>query len=105
VFDHVPENAPYPFLSLGAWNDGDGQTGPGDIREHRFRLYGWSKKAGRREAADMADAVRTVLHDATLSVTDHHLVSLRVEGTEITRDPAAGLYRAEVRLRALTEPL
>jgi hypothetical protein len=43
------------------------------------------------------------LHDAALSLTDHRLINLRHETTDVRRDPDGETYQGIVRFRAVTE--
>ncbi len=105
IFDHVPADAAYPYVTFGpvTMRDIGGVEAPLD--EHTALIFVWSKADSRVEAAETAAAVRTALEEAAVSLVGHTIVSRAVEQIEITRDAKTRVYRAQLRLRATTEPL
>lgn len=105
VWDHVPRGAAYPHVTVGLSTERDWSTGTEIGAEHIVTLNIWSRAAGRREADEIAQALRTALHDQALTLTGHRLVNLQHEISEVRRDVRAEMYRGVVRFRAVTEPL
>jgi hypothetical protein len=104
VFDRLITRAEPPYLVLGEATTSDFSTGDGAGSEHRFEIEAWSKDNGRRQAVELADAVRTALHDADLTLAGAVLINLRHERTTSRREPRTGLHVARLRFRAVTEP-
>lgn len=104
IFDRLITRAEPPYLVLGEIVSSDFSTGEADASEHRFEIEAWSKQNGRREAVELADAVRAALHDADLTLTGAVLINLRHERTTSRRAPKSGLHVARLRFRAVTEP-
>jgi len=104
IFDRLITRAEPPYLVLGEITSSDFSTGDEAGSEHRFEIEAWSKHNGRREAVDLADAVRAALHDADLTLAGAVLVNLRYERTTSRRAPKSGLHVARLRFRAVTEP-
>ncbi len=104
IFDRLITHAEPPYLVLGEITSTDFSTGDEPASEHRFEIEAWSKKNGRREAVELADAVRSALHDADLALAGAVLVNLRHERTTSRRAPRSGLHVARLRFRAVTEP-
>jgi hypothetical protein len=104
VFDHDPKPPPYPYIVLGqtSMRDADADITPTD--EHIVTLQVWSRARGRQEVHAIVAAVRTVLHDTTLSLTGHRLINLRHEFSEARRDADGITFRGLTRFRAVTEP-
>ena len=71
--------------------------------EQTLAILIWARPGSGASALLVADRMQTLLHDAPLALDDHHLVNLRVASCEIGRDERAGLARATLRLRAVTE--
>ncbi|MCO6409903.1 DUF3168 domain-containing protein [Hoeflea alexandrii] len=104
IFDRLITRAEPPYLVLGEIISTDFSTGDSDASEHRFEIEAWSKDNGRREAVELADAVRAALHDADLTLAGAVLVNLRHVRTTSRRAPKTGLHVARLRFRAVTEP-
>lgn len=104
VYDHVPRDQGFPFVSFGVTSERDWSTGSDAGGEHIVTLHVWSKAAGRHEADHIAAAVRAVLHDQALILTGHRLVNLRQEITETRREVDNEIYHGVIRFRAVTEP-
>jgi hypothetical protein len=104
IFNRLITRAEPPYLVLGEIISSDFSTGDSDASEHRFEIEAWSKQNGRREAVELADAVRAALHDADLTLAGAVLINLRHERTISRRAPKTGLHVARLRFRAVTEP-
>nr|CAD6608944.1 hypothetical protein RTCK_02137 [Rhizobium sp. TCK] len=94
-----------PALVIGEMETRDYSTATEAGEEHRLVLDVWSDAAGRREAEELAERVRVLLQDAALTLAGHALVSLAHERTRTRRQANAKLFLAELRFRAVTEPL
>lgn len=92
-----------PCLVVGETETRDYSTGTEGGEEHRLTLEVWSEGAGRREAGEIADQVRMLLHDAALELEGAVLVSLAHERTRTRRQPKTSYFVAELRFRAVTE--
>lgn len=104
VYDHVPQRAAFPYLALANFTVRDWATGTEPGTEIIFTINVWSRAAGHKEAHHLADAVRAALHDAPLSLANHHLVNLRHESSESQRQRDRDTYRISARFRAVLEP-
>jgi len=104
VYDDAPQAAPDPFITLGQSVIRDWSTGTEDGAEHNLTLHVWSRSGGKKQALEIIDAIRAVLHDRPLALADHHLVNLRHEFSEARLDPDGDTFHGIVRYRAVTEP-
>ena len=105
VFDDVPPGTPYPYVTFGQAIERDWSASATDGREHTVTLHVWSRAAGRREALAIAALIRATLHDAALTLSGHRLVNLRHEFTDSRRESDGETTHAQLRFRAVTEPL
>lgn len=105
VYDDVPRGVEFPYVTLGESTVRDWSTGSEDGQEHVLTIHVWSRATGEREVSQIMAAVRDVLHDTALSVTDHRLINLRQDFSDARRDADGETYRGIVRLRAVTEPV
>lgn len=102
IYDRVPVNASFPYVSWGIPDQVDDSNDCSDIVEVNVTLHVWSRDYGSVKATQIAGAIRDALHDADLSLTDNALIYI------IHRNTAAGpsedgitthlmvMFRAEV---------
>ncbi|WOF73366.1 DUF3168 domain-containing protein [Parvibaculaceae bacterium PLY_AMNH_Bact1] len=104
VFDRPPQDAAFPFVTLGDTDvepDGAGSEG---AAIHRLALSVWSRTRGRRETKEIMSAIDGVLQDASLILTDHVLVNLQLERASVSYASEAEALRGRLVFRAYTEP-
>jgi hypothetical protein len=104
VYDEVPREVAFPYVTLGECRISDWSTGGEDGHEHHLTLHAWSRQGGHSEAHEIAGALLQALDDAPLVLTGHHLVNLRFALADIRREADGRTYHALVRFRAVTEP-
>ncbi len=97
VYDHPPQAAAYPFVTIGESSVFDWSTGTEDGAEHLVTLHVWSRSGGKRQAYALVEQIRELL-------SDHALVNLRYQFSETRQDPDGETYHGVVRYRAVTEP-
>lgn len=105
IYDDVPVRGEFPYVTFGQTTERDWSTGTDIGGEHVVTLHVWSRAAGRKEADEIIDAVRTALHDQALSLSGHSLVNLRHEFSDARRDADGESYHGITRYRAVTEPV
>ncbi|MCF6110164.1 MULTISPECIES: DUF3168 domain-containing protein [Mesorhizobium] len=103
LFDHVPENIPFPYVTFGRTSVYDWVTGRKKDAEQLFTLHFWSKSEARKEMLDVMDMVSARLQDAALALDEHHRVNLRLEFTEVRYDEDLSACHGLLRFRAVTE--
>jgi Protein of unknown function (DUF3168) len=104
LYDDVPQRADFPYLTFGQSVARDWSTGSEDGNEHILTLHVWSQAKGKKEAHEIMGALRTALHDQSLTLLGHRLINLRHEHSEARRDPDGETTHGIVRYRATTEP-
>jgi hypothetical protein len=104
VYDDVPERAAFPYVTFAPGMERDWSTGSGVGSEHAVTLHVWSRGGGRKEALAIMDTLCARLHDAALALTEHRLVNLRHESSDVRRDGDGETFHGIVRFRAVTEP-
>ncbi|MGX1196929.1 DUF3168 domain-containing protein [Parvibaculum sp. MBR-TMA-1.3b-4.2] len=103
IYDDVPAQAPFPYLASGEARSRDWSSGDSIGTDVTLTLIVYSRAHGRREAKEIAGAVKAALHEADLALTDHTLVSLRFRDGHIARQRDGITWRQELRFRALVE--
>jgi len=103
VHDHVPENADFPYVTIG--EDSVEEFGAKTFvgARHTLALHVWSRARGRLEAKDVIARLRAVLDGAALTLVGQTLVDLRFVGEETMLDDDRLTYHGIARFRALTQ--
>lgn len=86
IYDHVPPDATFPFLTLGAV-----QAEVFDTRERAgmrqtLVLHVWSRYRGQQETKNILGAIYTVLHQGGFTVAGHELAACRWRSAETLLD-------------------
>jgi Protein of unknown function (DUF3168) len=104
VYDHAPQSAPYPFITLGQSVIRDWSTGTEDSAEYNLTFHIWSRSGGKKQVHEIIETIKDVLPDQPLMLPDHHLINLRHEFSEARLDPDGDTFHGVVRYRVVTEP-
>jgi hypothetical protein len=104
VYDELPVNPAFPYVTLGETRIADFSTGSERGEEHQLTLHAWSRQGGHKEAHLIAGALLAALDDAPLPLDDHRLVNFRFALADVRREADGRTYHALVRFRAVTEP-
>lgn len=105
VFDQVPENEPFPHITIGDEQVIDDSSTCQDGWEVFADVHCWSRPANgsKGEVKTLAASVVTRIIAIT-SVDGFSLVSLTHETTRVFRDPDGLTEHAVVSFRALIDP-
>jgi len=102
VYDEVPREAAFPYVTLGEARIADASSASESGLDHQITLHAWSRQGGHREAHEIAGALLQALDNAPLALDGHQLVNLRFALADIRREADGRTYHALVRFRALT---
>lgn len=105
VYDHVPRQTRFPYVTLGTIICRDWSTGTESGFEHFLTIHVWSRAGGHKETQEIVGLIGDALHDALISLTGHALVNLRFDSSEIRRERDGETLHGIMRYRAVTEPL
>lgn len=103
IFDRVPANTPFPYVTFGRTSLYDWSTGTESGVEQLFSLHVWSKAQGKAETLAILDRIAALLDDQPLPLDGHVLVSMRQEFTEVRYDEDLAVHHGLARFRALME--
>jgi hypothetical protein len=103
VYDFVPNETAFPFVSFGPVNAGDWSTLTTAGAETFFVLDFWSRKPGRVQAQAMMARAYSALHAQTLILSGHAVAVLRIADSRVIRDPDGVTTHGVMRFRALTQ--
>ncbi|MFC3692005.1 DUF3168 domain-containing protein [Chenggangzhangella methanolivorans] len=103
IYDEPPRGSLPPYVALGRCESQDASGDGAPAEEHALTLEVWSREGGLSEALRIADRVVRLLDDADLSLDGARLAGLAWRATEADRVAEAGLRRATLTFRAVTE--
>jgi hypothetical protein len=104
IWDEPPPGAPFPYVTLGRMESRPADASDCDALEHGLTLHVWSRHGGRAQAMDIIAALRTLLHNAALSVAGYRLVLLLASYSDLFRAGDGFTTHGVIRLKAITEP-
>jgi hypothetical protein len=104
IFDAPPRGQAFPFLVLETLGSRPLLSAPEEGLAHDLRLVALSRAPSRDEALQIAERAAALAIDPPLVLTGHHLVGLQLSdmASRLLRDGRT--FRAELSLRAVTEP-
>lgn len=103
VYDEVPRNATYPYVTHGESVVRDWSTSTDDGHEHSISVHVWSQGAGRKQAHELLGIIEQTLDGQALPLDGHRLITLQHEHSEVRRESDGETWRGLLRLRATTE--
>ena len=101
VYDHVPQDAAFPYIQIGddtAIDDG-GKDFEG--QEITCTIHTWSRYPGKKECKTIQGEIYTALHDATLTISSGVVVQIRCEFEQSFTDPDGETRHGVQRFRAI----
>lgn len=105
IFDRVPEDAAFPFVQIGYFQEVDDHNECHDAFEVFMEIQCWSRAVGQVEAKQLAEAVRKALHRYSPTLGDDFAIVDRVEfeGSRSIGDGDGLTTRIIVTFKALIE--
>lgn len=87
IFDGAPAQHQFPCITFGPMDNFNDDLVGVDARTETVQLDVWSRDQGRmRPCKEICDAVKDALHLADLSLVQHALIRIRIEGIRVFRD-------------------
>lgn len=110
LYDHVPENAPMPYIQhdepgTAEWDVTPTETDEGYGHEHNIMLHVWSAYEGKQEINAILYRLEQIFRDWRASLTGHRLVHIRYQFSDRLRDPDGQAYHGVIQFRAVTEEI
>jgi hypothetical protein len=99
VFDFVPENEPYPYITIGDMESRDWGSHTHDGFEFDAHIHTWTKASGRKQALEIMARVYQLLHNLDISITDFPTITCREADRRIPLDPDGRTYHGIQRFR------
>ncbi len=105
IYDLAPRRTKPPYITIGMTQERDWSTSTEGGSEHVVTLHCWTENKGRKLADEILQSVKEIMASASLSMSNHGLVNLVYEFSEIRRDPDGETLHGLVRYRIVTEPI
>jgi ribosomal protein S18 acetylase RimI-like enzyme len=105
VYEEMPRGAVASYVSFDAIETRDWSVAEAKAHEHFLSLSVRTNSRSRKLAQEILEAIELVLDNATLALTSHRLVNLRLTFWTVAREKNGENFGASLRFRAATEPL
>ena len=94
IYDDVPEDAVFPFITLGAFTDKQTGNKTADIHDISLQIHVWSEYEGKQEVNEIANDITAVLTSwpLDLSADGFNVMSQDVDFFEAFPEEAAGYH-------------
>lgn len=108
IYDHVPhpadaeDDTKFPYIHIGEWTSIEFDTDDTHGEESTVALHIWDRREGRLKAKQVRDAVKSLLHDATLSIAGTNAIYCFFESSESVPDPEPFVQHEVIRFRIVT---
>lgn len=105
IYDHVPEDAPYPYVVIGEATTVPANRHRGFGRSTVEHLHVWTKSRGHAQGLAIEARVVQLLDHQPLIVVGHHVVAVRFEFSQTLTDPESpgDLRHIPIHIRVDTE--
>lgn len=101
VVDEATNDQSYPYIALGLGRVDDYSTKDLDGGEYDLNFDIWSQYKGAKECKQIMDKIHDLLHDSSISVSGFNLINLRLDYSDILRDPDGVTRHGVMRFRAI----
>jgi hypothetical protein len=104
IYDRPTLTETYPQVTIGEGQVLANLADCYDGSECFLDIHVWSRAVGYPEAKQIADLIRSTLHDADLDLDGHTLELLHFQDARALRDPDGLTSHVAMTFRALTQP-
>ena len=107
VFDVVPDNQQFPYITIGDMTAIDGSTQGVDGMEITLTIHSWDQSESRLRLKQIMGDVVEILHCAELvpsgSPQIHNIINVRFEYSDLFKDPDNRTWHGVQRFRIVTD--
>lgn len=104
VFDSVPNDQPFPFVSMDTHQTLDNSASEIEGFVHNFYMSVWSTYQGRLEVERILDALWRALHQRELSLENGLHIMCRVTEQNVRLDADGLTHQGSITARIRTNP-
>lgn len=101
LYDDVPRTAVCPYVTLSEMEARDRGTKSGEVSEVTLTLHVWSAQNGMKETQQILAALRALLHNANLTLSEGTLSRLQEELSFVRRLADGRTRQGVARYRAV----
>lgn len=87
VYDHVPEDAAFPYVVIGEDTHVPFDTDDSLGAESTVTIHVWSRYRGKKEAKDMQGTIYDALTRQELTIDGYDLITIEFEYSDVLLDP------------------
>lgn len=89
IFDHVPDNTPFPFVTIGdmVWEDRGNHTWDGLTGRLQINVWYRAPGRGRKNVQEIQKRIDELLHSQDVCIDGWDIISLRRSTLEILIEP------------------
>lgn len=102
VYDEAPENAPFPYVSIGESSTQDAGNKTHHADDDYQTIHVWSRAKGFKECKDMANKIVQAISERTFTETGFKIMFLEIDQVIFLRDPDGltrhGVIRAKFKV-------
>lgn len=103
IFDDVPDDQPFPYISISEVSENNFNTFDRDGKESVFTISIWSRYEGFKECYEILEVVNDLLNYQELSVNNYTTVYIRSDGTQVLKDPDGLTRHINVDFRVIVQ--
>lgn len=103
VYDYVPPQTAYPYITIGDMRATDVSTISIALTRMELALHVYSRGRGRKEISDIMAQLYALLHDAKLLMEEYITVTMRYVSSEIAQERDGLTYHGRMRFSAVLE--
>lgn len=101
VYDHQPENAPFPFIVVSGQGVAPLDTLDSLYSQHTIYLSVWSLYRGQRQALAIMGVIFERLHDTALALEEGESLLCRVTSQLMNREPDDITYQGAMTITVI----
>lgn len=101
VYDAVPQNAAFPYLTIGDDTAADAGTKTNQGQEITLTIHAWSQYQGRKEVKELLGKVYDALHEKPLTVPGFSVSMVRFEYSDSFTDADGKTRHGVARYRVI----
>lgn len=103
VYDHVPEDAAFPYVVIGEDTHVPFDTDDSLGAESTVTIHVWSRYRGKKEAKEIQGIIYDALTRQELTIDGYDLITIEFEYSDVLLDPDGITRHGVQRFRFLTE--
>ena len=103
VYDYVPEDADFPYITVGEATEVPDDTHQTFGHQSVITLHIWTRTRSHKDGLELLEHVKRLLDRQPLNVNGRHTVQVRHEFAQTLRDPDPEIRHIPARFRVTTQ--